>query len=61
TVKTTTPEPEKPQPKKPTPAPKTPAPALPQTGERSSIGLVALGLSMLAGFGLFGLKKHKEN
>ncbi|RGY86477.1 LPXTG cell wall anchor domain-containing protein, partial [Streptococcus anginosus] len=47
TVKTTTPEPEKPQPKKPTPAPKTPAPALPQTGERSSIGLVALGLSML--------------
>ncbi|MED5847803.1 LPXTG cell wall anchor domain-containing protein, partial [Streptococcus anginosus] len=61
TVKTSTPEPEKPQPKKPTPAPKTPAPALPQTGERSSIGLVALGLSMLAGFGLFGLKKHKEN
>lgn len=61
TVKTTTPEPEKPQPKKPTLAPKTPAPALPQTGERSSIGLVALGLSMLAGFGLFGLKKHKEN
>lgn len=63
TVKTSTPtpEPEKPQPKKPTPAPKKPAPALPQTGERSSIGLVALGLSMLAGFGLFGLKKHKEN
>jgi streptococcal surface protein A len=61
TVKTSTPEPEKPQPKKPTPAPTAQKPTLPQTGEHSSIGLVALGLSMLAGFGLFGLKKHKEN
>lgn len=60
TVKTTTPEPEKPQPKKPTPAPKTPAPALPQTGTASGIGLSVLGM-ILAGFGLFGLKKHKEN
>ncbi|WP_342989499.1 SspB-related isopeptide-forming adhesin, partial [Streptococcus anginosus] len=61
TVKTSTPEPEKPQPKKPTPAPTAQKPTLPQTGEHSSIGLVALGLSMLAGFGLFGLKKQKEN
>ena len=61
TVKTSTPEPEKPQPKKPTPAPTAQKPTLPQTGEHSSIGLVALGLSMLAGFGLFGLKKHKEH
>lgn len=61
TVKTSTPEPEKPEPKKPTPAPTVQKPALPQTGEHSSTGLVALGLSMLAGFGLFGLKKHKEN
>lgn len=62
TVKTSTPtpEPEKPQPKKPTPAPKTPAPALPQTGTASGIGLSVLGM-ILAGFGLFGLKKHKEN
>lgn len=60
TVKTTTPEPEKPQPKKPTPAPKTPAPALPQTGTASGIGLSVLGM-ILAGFGLFGLKKYKEN
>lgn len=60
TVKTTTPEPEKPQPKKPTPAPKTPAPALPQTGTASSVGLSVLGM-LLASFGLFGLKKHKEN
>lgn len=60
TVKTTTPEPEKPQPKKPTPAPKTPAPALPQTGTASGIGLSVLGM-ILAGFGLFGLKKQKEN
>ena len=60
TVKTTTPEPEKPQPKKPTPAAKTPAPALPQTGTASGIGLSVLGM-ILAGFGLFGLKKHKEN
>ena len=60
TVKTSTPEPEKPQPKKPTPAPKTPAPALPQTGTASSVGLSVLGM-ILAGFGLFGLKKHKEN
>ena len=60
TVKTTTPEPEKPQPKKPTPAPKTPAPALPQTGTASGIGLSVLGM-LLAGFGLFGLKKQKEN
>lgn len=62
TVKTTTPEPEKPQPKTPTP---TPAPtaqktALPQTGEHGSTGLAAFGLTMLAGFGLFGLKKRKE-
>ncbi|MCW1051351.1 GbpC/Spa domain-containing protein [Streptococcus anginosus] len=60
TVKTTTPEPEKPQPKTPTPAPKTPAPALPQTGTASGIGLSVLGM-ILAGFGLFGLKKQKEN
>lgn len=60
TVKTSTPEPEKPQPKKPTPAPKTPAPALPQTGTASGIGLSVLGM-ILAGFGLFGLKKYKEN
>ena len=62
TVKTSTPTPEleKPQPKKPTPAPKTPAPALPQTGTASGIGLSVLGM-ILAGFGLFGLKKHKEN
>ena len=60
TVKTSTPEPEKPQPKKPTPAPKTPAPTLPQTGTASGIGLSVLGM-ILAGFGLFGLKKHKEN
>ena len=60
TVKTSTPEPEKPQPKKPTSAPKTPAPALPQTGTASGIGLSVLGM-ILAGFGLFGLKKHKEN
>lgn len=60
TVKTSTPEPEKPQPKKPTPAPKTPAPALPQTGTASGIGLSVLGM-ILAGFGLFGLKKQKEN
>lgn len=60
TVKTSTPDPEKPQPKKPTPAPKTPAPALPQTGTASGIGLSVLGM-ILAGFGLFGLKKHKEN
>ena len=60
TVKTTTLELEKPQPKKPTPAPKTPAPVLPQTGTASGIGLSVLGM-ILAGFGLFGLKKHKEN
>ena len=60
TVKTSTPEPEKPQPKKPTPAPKTPAPALPKTGTASGIGLSVLGM-LLAGFGLFGLKKQKEN
>ena len=62
TVKTSTPtpEPEKPQPKKPTPASKTPAPALPQTGTASGIGLSVLGM-ILAGFGLFGLKKYKEN
>ncbi|NJJ26985.1 LPXTG cell wall anchor domain-containing protein [Streptococcus anginosus] len=60
TVKTSTPEPEKPQPKKPTPAPKTPAPTLPQTGTASGIGLSVLGM-ILAGLGLFGLKKHKEN
>lgn len=60
TVKTSTPEPEKPQPKKPTPAPKTPAPALPKTGTASGIGLSVLGM-ILAGFGLFGLKKQKEN
>ena len=60
TVKTSTPESEKPQPKKPIPAPKTPAPALPQTGTASGIGLSVLGM-ILAGFGLFGLKKHKEN
>lgn len=60
TVKTSTPEPEKPQPKKPTPAPKTLAPALPQTGTTSGIGLSVLGM-LLAGFGLFGLKKQKEN
>lgn len=41
--------------------PKTPTPALPQTGEHSSTGLMALGLSLLAGFGLVGLKKRKEN
>ncbi|WP_247937788.1 GbpC/Spa domain-containing protein [Streptococcus intermedius] len=40
---------------------KTPAPALPQTGEHSSTGLMALGLSLLAGFSLVGLKKQKEN
>lgn len=60
TVKTSTPEPEKPQPKKPTPAPKIPAPALPQTGTASGIGLSVLGM-ILAGFGLFGLKKQKEH
>lgn len=62
TVKTSTPTPEleKPQPKKPIPAPKTPALALPQTGTASGIGLSVLGM-ILAGFGLFGLKKHKEN
>lgn len=60
TVKTSTPEPEKPQLKKPTSAPKTPAPALPQTGTASGIGLSVLGM-ILAGFGLFGLKKQKEN
>lgn len=60
TVKTSTPEPETPQPKKPTPAPKTPVPALPQTGTTSGIGLSVLGM-ILAGFGLFGLKKQKEN
>lgn len=60
TVKTTTPEPEKPQPKKPTPAPKATTPALPQTGTTSGIGLSVLGM-LLAGFGLFGLKKQKEN
>lgn len=58
TVKTTTPEPEKPQPK--TPAPTAQKPALPQTGTASGIGLSVLGM-ILAGFGLFGLKKHKEN
>ncbi|NGG16765.1 LPXTG cell wall anchor domain-containing protein, partial [Streptococcus anginosus] len=41
-------------------APKTPAPALPQTGTASGIGLSVLGM-ILAGFGLFGLKKQKEN
>ncbi|WP_278559477.1 SspB-related isopeptide-forming adhesin [Streptococcus constellatus] len=61
TVKTSTLEPEKPQPKKPTPVPTVQKPSLPQTGEHSSTGLVALGLSMLAGFGFFGLKKRKEN
>ena len=61
TVKTTTPEPEKPQPKKPTPVPTVQKPTLPQTGEHSSTGLVALGLSMLTGFVFFGLKKRKEN
>ena len=61
TVKTSTPEPEKPQPKKPTPAPTAQKPTLPQTGEHSSTELAALGLAMLAGFGLFGLKKRKEN
>lgn len=60
TVKTTTPEPEKPQPKVSTPAPTAQKPALPQTGEHSSAGLAALGLTMLAGFGLFGMKKRKE-
>lgn len=60
TVKTTTPEPEKPQPKKPTPAPKATTPVLPQTGTASGIGLSVLGM-ILAGFGLFGLKKQKEN
>lgn len=40
---------------------KTPAPALPQTGDKASTGLMALGLSLLAGFGLVGLKKRKEN
>ena len=40
---------------------KTPAPALPQTGEHSSTGLMALGLSLLAGLSLVGLKKQKEN
>lgn len=55
TVKTNTPEPEKPQPKKP-----TPAPTLPQTGTASGIGLSVLGM-LLASFGLFGLKKYKEN
>ena len=60
-VKTSTPEPEKPQPKKPTPVPTVQKPTLPQTGEHSSTGLVALGLSMLTGFGFFGLKKRKEN
>ena len=60
TVKTTTPEPEKPQPKTPTPAPTAQKPALPETGEHGSNGLAAFGLAMLAGFGLFGLKKRKE-
>lgn len=60
TVKTTTPEPEKPQPKKPTSAPKATTPILPQTGTASGIGLSVLGM-ILAGFGLFGLKKQKEN
>ena len=60
-VKTSTSEPEKPQPKKPTPVPTVQKPTLPQTGEHSSTGLVALGLSMLTGFGFFGLKKRKEN
>jgi len=60
TVKTTTPEPEKSQPKTPTPAPTAQKPALPQTGENGSTGLAAFGLAMLAGFGLFGLKKRKE-
>lgn len=61
TVKTSTPNPEKPQPKTPTPAPTAQNPALPQTGEHSSTGLVALGLSMLAGFSLVSFKKRKEN
>ena len=51
-------KPEASQPKKPTPAPK--APALPQTGTASSVGLSALGI-LFAAFGLFGLKKQKEN
>ena len=60
TVKTSTPEPETPQPKKPAPAPKAQTPALPHTGTASSVGLSVLGM-ILAGFGLFSLKKHKEN
>lgn len=60
TVKTSTPEPEKPQPKTPTSAPTAQKPALPQTGENSSTGLAALGLTMFAALGLFGLKKRKE-
>ncbi|MFS9010635.1 SspB-related isopeptide-forming adhesin [Streptococcus anginosus] len=60
TVKTTTLEPEKPQSKTPTPAPTAQKPALPQTGTASGIGLSVLGM-IFAGFGLFGLKKHKEN
>lgn len=60
TVKTSTPEPEKPQPKTPTPAPTAQKPALPQTGENSSTGLAAFGLTMFAALGLFGLKKRKE-
>ena len=60
TVKTSTPEPEKPQPKKPTPVSTAQKPALPQTGEHGSTGLAAFGLALLAGFGLFGLRKRKE-
>ena len=60
TVKTTTPEPDKPQPKKPTPVSTAQKPALPQTGEHGSTGLAAFGLALLAGFGLFGLRKRKE-
>lgn len=52
-------KPEAPQPKKPTPAPKAQVPALPQTGTASSVGLSVLGM-ILAGFGLFGLKKRNE-
>ncbi|WP_117286525.1 GbpC/Spa domain-containing protein [Streptococcus intermedius] len=53
-------KPEAPQPKKAAPAPKAQTPALPQTGTASSVGLSVLGM-ILAGFGLFGLKKQKEN
>ncbi|BAW16073.1 putative cell wall anchor protein [Streptococcus intermedius] len=52
-------KPEAPQPKKPIPAPKAQVPALPQTGTASSVGLSVLGM-ILAGFGLFGLKKRNE-